>query len=122
MRILLADKQPQVRFALRVLLERQSGYEVVGEAVNTDDLLSQTKISRPDLVLLDWDLPGLAKIGSIAPLKRHCPHLFVAVLSGRLEARHAALSAGADTFVSKSEPPEILLAAIKSYQRKQALG
>lgn len=118
MRILLADKQPQVRFALKVLLERQSGYEVVGEAVSTEELLLQTQTAHPDLVLLDWDLPGLEKIKSVAPLKQYCPHLFVAVLSGRFEARHAALSAGADAFVSKSEPPEVLLTTIRNYQHK----
>ena len=116
MRILLADNQSHVRFALRVLLERQPGFEVVGEAVAIDDLLSKTKTSHPDLILLDWDLPGLTTIGSIATIKKERPKLFITVISGRLEAQQAALVAGADAFVSKSEPPERLLAAIRNQQ------
>jgi hypothetical protein len=48
--ILLADRQPKVRFALRVLLERHPNFVVVGAAVNADDLVSQTKAKRPDLI------------------------------------------------------------------------
>jgi two-component system response regulator DesR len=112
MHILLADDQPRVRFALRVLLERQPGLMVVGEASNADDLLIQVETTRPDLVLLGWELPGLAGIGSLSALRKVCPDLHVIALSGRLGARRAALTAGADAFVSKADPPERLLAAI----------
>ena len=59
MRILIADDQPKVRFAMRVLLDRQPGLVVVGEAVHADSLLAQAAKACPDLVLLDWELPGL---------------------------------------------------------------
>jgi DNA-binding NarL/FixJ family response regulator len=120
MRILLADNQPRVRFALRVLLERQPGLQVVGEAVDANGLLDQTKATRPDLVLLGWELPGLVAIGSLPALRRVCSDLLVIVLSGRPEARRASLDAGADAFVSKSDPPDRLLAAIgKQEQAKR---
>jgi len=56
MRILLADSRAKVRFALRVLLERQPGFQVVGEVATPQDLPSQTASLHPDLVLLDWEL------------------------------------------------------------------
>lgn len=112
MRILLADDQPQVRFALRVLLERQPGLTVVGEAADAETLLSQAGAVCPDLVLLGWELPGPAMNGLLLALRETCPKVLVIALSGRLEAHQAALSAGADAFVSKSDPPERLLAAI----------
>jgi DNA-binding NarL/FixJ family response regulator len=112
MRILIADDQPRVRFALRVLLERQPGFEVVGEAVDAEDLLAQVRAACPDLVLLGWELPGLAGVNSLAALRKLCPDLPVVALSGRLEARRTALAAGADTFASKADPPERLLTAI----------
>ena len=59
MLILLADGQPKVRFGLRVLLERQSGFTIVEEADNAEDLLSKAQITHPDLILLGWELPGL---------------------------------------------------------------
>jgi len=62
MQILLADNQPKVRLGLRVLLERQPGFKVVGEAANAEELLARIEADRPDLVLLGWELPGLARV------------------------------------------------------------
>lgn len=113
MRILLADAQAKVRFALRVLLERQPGFEVVGEAKSTEDLLARAAISCPDVVLLDWNLAGAVTARLLLALRRDCPGVGIIVLSGRPEASRAALAAGADAFVSKGNPPEHLLAAIQ---------
>jgi DNA-binding NarL/FixJ family response regulator len=113
MRILVADEQHKVRFALRVLLERQPGHEVIGEATNAKDLLDQVQVVCPDVVLLSWELPGLARDDQLSALHEICPDLVVIALSGRLEARRAALAAGADFFVSKGDQPERLLAAIE---------
>ncbi len=113
MRILLADDQPKVRFALRVLLEREPGLAIVGEASDGDDLLNRTATTLPDIVLLGWELPGLTATDSLPLLRRIRPDILVIALSVRSEARRAALSAGADAFVSKGDPPERLLAAIR---------
>lgn len=112
MRILLADSQAKVRFALRVLLARQQDLEVVGEAAGVDELLSRAAALCPDLVLLDWSMAAPLAAGLLLALRRDCPGLGIIVLSGRPEARDAALTAGADAFVSKGNPPEHLLAAI----------
>jgi DNA-binding NarL/FixJ family response regulator len=112
MRILLADNQPKVRFGLRVLLERQPGLKVAGEATSAEELLAQTETTCPDLLLLDWELPGLAGGDLLSALRAVCPDLFVIVLSGRTEVRRAVLDAGADAFVFKCDPPERLLAAV----------
>ena len=113
MRILLADGRPKVRFALRVLLARQPRFEVVGEASNVYQLLAQVGMVCPDLVLLGWELPGLASLESLNALYDVCPGLSVIALSGRPEARKAALLAGANGFVSKADPPDRLLAEIE---------
>ncbi len=115
MHVLVADDQPTVRFALRVLLERQPGLNVVGEVANAEDLLTQVEAICPELVLLGWELPGLAAKSTISALRKTCPRLFVIALSGRPEARRAALDAGADIFVSKGDPPERLLVAIENF-------
>ena len=112
MRILLADHRLKVRFALRALLEQRPEVEIVGEAVDAEDLLAQVETVCPDLVLLDWKLQGLSAVDLLPSLRRVCPKTCVIVLSGRPEARRAALDAGADAFVSKTDPPGRLLAAI----------
>ena len=113
MRILIADDWPNVQIGLRVLLEQQPGFEVVGEVLDAEQVLAQLETACPDLVLLGWELPGLVGVDLLPALRRVCPNLYVIALSGRSEARRAALSAGADAFVSKMDPPERLLAAIR---------
>jgi DNA-binding NarL/FixJ family response regulator len=84
MRVLLADDRPKTRFALRLLLERQPGIQVVGEAADAEELLVLAMATFPDVVLLDWELPNLAIDGSsLSALRRVCPHLCVIALSGR---------------------------------------
>ena len=56
MRIMVADYQLKVRFALRTLLSRQPGVEVAGEAATAEELLAQVPKTQPDLVLLQWRL------------------------------------------------------------------
>lgn len=119
MRVLLADDQSKVRSALQLLLEQQPGIHVLGEAVDTTGLLSWVKAMCPDLVLLDWELPGLPRHDVLSALRARCPHLKVIALSGRPEARQAALTAGADAFVSKGDPPEQLLAAVNDCCHEQ---
>ena len=118
-RVLLADDQPKVRSALRLLLEQQPGVSILGEAVDVTGLLDWVKATCPDLVLLDWELPGLESDSLLPALREFCPCLAVIALSGRPEARRAALDAGVDAFVSKGDPPERLLAAVNDCCYKQ---
>lgn len=119
MRILLADDQTKVRFALRVLLERQPGFEVVGEAVDAKGLLAQAEAGCPEVVLLDWELPGLEAGESLASLRKICPDAVVIALSGQLDVRQAAVAAGANAFVCKCDPPQKLLRTIENSRDTQ---
>lgn len=112
MRVLLADDQSRVRFALAVLLRRYPGADVVGEAADGAALLDQVRVVSPDVVLLGWELPGLTEAGGVAALRQAHPGLVIIGLSGRPEAARAAFTAGVDEFVSKVDPPDRLIAAI----------
>ena len=112
MRILIADTQPKVRFALQVLLQRQPDLKVVGEAIDAESLLEEVETACPDVLLLGWELPGMDMDCLVPSLRESCPGIVVIALSGRLEAHRAASELGVDAFVSKSSPPDQLLAAI----------
>lgn len=112
MRILIADAQPKVRFALHVLLQRQPGLEVVGEAIDAESLHEQAIAACPDAVLVGWELPGMDMECLIPSLRESCPGMVVIALSGRPEAKQASSEIGVDAFVSKSSPPDQLLNAI----------
>jgi DNA-binding NarL/FixJ family response regulator len=122
MRILIADDEPRVRSALRLLLRQYPGVVVVGEAGNVERALELAARHRPDLVLLDWDLPGRGGPAALDGLHAAQQGLTVIALSGRSEARRAALDAGVDAFVSKGDPPERLLATLQAVLRTVPRG
>jgi DNA-binding NarL/FixJ family response regulator len=112
MRVIVADDQPEVRSALRLLLEEKPGIDVIAEVRNSKELLRQVKLESPELVLLDWELPGAKPEELISSLHSLSPVLSVVALSSRPQMRQAALDAGARDFVCKSEPPERLMATL----------
>ena len=114
MRILLVDDQPKVRLGLRLLLEQEQDMTVVAEAGDAGSLLAQVEESLPDLILLDWSMGDSAAAEQVTVLRQACPDLAVIVLSAQAGVEEAALAAGADAFVSKVDPPELLLATIRA--------
>ena len=113
--ILIGDAQPRVRFGLRLLLEQQPGWRVTGEAEDAHLLLDHIRLGCPDLVLLDWELPGMPVTELLATIRRACPRLRVVFMSSKDELRQAALQAGADIFAYKADSPEKLLEQIRGF-------
>lgn len=102
-RVFLADSQPEVRSALRLLLA-DLNMQVVGEAADWAATLIKASGTQPDMLLVDWDL--IPTNTSLLELRTTCPAAVVIVLISHLDARQqAALSAGADAFISKGETP-----------------
>jgi DNA-binding NarL/FixJ family response regulator len=117
MNIIVADRQDRVRFALRILLERMLGQKVMGEASNASELSSLAARTNPDILVLEWELPGLDAAAGLQELLQLHPMLMVIVTSSASGARQAALDAGADAFVNKAAPPEALLEAVSACLR-----
>jgi DNA-binding NarL/FixJ family response regulator len=81
--------------------------EVAGVAADWATTLTQAPVSRADLLLVDWDLLSSEPNEALNDLRQACPAALVIVLISHLDARQqAALSAGADAFISKNETPE----------------
>ena len=105
-RVYLADAKPEERSALRLLI-LDLKMEVVGEAADWLTTLAQVPISRTDILVVDWDLLPSEPSTALEELRKACPAALVIVLISHLDARQqAALSAGADAFISKGETPE----------------
>lgn len=105
-RVYLADAKSEERSALRLLI-LDLKMEVVGEAADWLTTLAQVPISRTDILLVEWDLLPSEPSTALEELRKACPAALVIVLISHLDARQqAALSAGADAFISKGETPE----------------
>ncbi len=117
-RILLADDNPGLRSALRLLLETRLEFELIVEARDMEHVLAQVEDSQPDCIILDWELPGRPTRERVSVLRTLVPHLKVIAFSARPESKQAALAEGAEAFISKNEPPLLILDKIqKIYQQ-----
>jgi DNA-binding NarL/FixJ family response regulator len=113
MRIVLAERRPIVRVALRALLEQDQEVRVVGEAVDVDELLVKAGEICPELVLLDWTLVGRDPAKLLSSLHDLCPSVRIIVMSADPGGRASSLEAGADSFVSMSDAPDTLLRTLE---------
>jgi len=113
MRIVVGDRDVRVRSALRMLLREEPGVTLVGESSDLPSLVAQVKELKPDLILLDWELPGRPAAALLLARERLEYKPRVIVFSARPESREVILAAGADAFVSKGDPPEALLSAFR---------
>jgi DNA-binding NarL/FixJ family response regulator len=105
-RVYVADAKPEERSALRLLL-LDLKMNVVGEAADWATTLAEAPVSRTDMLLIEWDLIPNSPTAALDKLRKACPAALVIVLISHLDARQqAALSAGADAFISKGETPE----------------
>lgn len=112
MKILLADDNPEVRSALRLLLEQEPLSAMVSEVADAQGFIAHLSENCPTVVLLDWELPGLHTNNFLCLIRSRCPEMKVIALSSKFEARQEALAARVDAFVSKAEPPEKIMSAL----------
>lgn len=104
-----------MRNGLRRLLDDERDFEVVGEAADTTSALQLVRGHRPDVLVLDLNMPGGSPQSAISSIRRFAPHTRIIVLS--MEHNHAAVGAaydaGAAAFVAKEAAAEQLVAAIR---------
>ncbi len=111
-RILIADCQPRTRGSLRALLATWPNIGEIQEAKCGAEAVQSIEDFCPDLVLMGVRLPDLDGLDATRSIKRRWPHIKVIVLSSYADYEADARAAGADAFVHKGEPPELLLKAL----------
>ena len=112
-RILIAEVEAKARRALREYLQAQPGLDVVAEAADGGGLLEGAETTCPDLVLLEWDLPGQPKADLFTALRNLEPQPLVVVYGNRPEFSSPAMDAGADAYVYKGQGPWQVLTTIR---------
>ncbi|OXM69084.1 response regulator transcription factor [Amycolatopsis vastitatis] len=114
-RLLLADDQALVREALCALLALEDDFEVVASVGRGDEVAAAAREHRPDVALLDIEMPGLDGLAAAAVLAAQVPDCRVVMLTtfGRAGYLRRAMEAGAAGFVVKDAPADVLADAIR---------
>jgi two-component system, NarL family, response regulator DesR len=114
-RLLVADDQELIRSAFVALLTLQPDFEVVATVGRGDEVVAAAKAHRPDIALLDIEMPGLDGLAAAGVLHQEVPECRSLILTtfGRPGYLRRAMEAGASGFVVKDAPPEQLVDAIR---------
>jgi DNA-binding NarL/FixJ family response regulator len=122
MRLVIADDHGVVRSGLRLLLDRQADMEVVGEAADGAEAVSETLAHAPDLAILDVAMPRLTGLQATREIKRLAPDVDVLILSMHDDERYLfeALKAGAGGYVLKQKADRELVDAVRAVGRGDA--
>ena len=122
--VLLADDQSLVRAGFRMILESEGDITVVGEAANGEQAAAATRRLRPDVVLMDIQMPesdGLAATRQITAEAGARSRVLILTTFERDEYVFEALQAGASGFLLKNAPPEELVHAVRVVASGDAL-
>ena len=114
-RLLLADDQALVRGALVALLDLESDLEVVAEVARGDEVLAAVEQHRPDVALIDVEMPGMDGIAATAAVRAEHPEVRVLIVTtfGRPGFLRRAMQSGASGFVVKDTPAAQLADAVR---------
>ncbi len=121
--VLVADDQSMVRAGFRMLLSGEDGIDVVAEASTGREAVDKVARFKPDVVLMDIRMPELDGLQATREILSANPGARILVLTtfDLDEYIYEALSAGASGFVLKDDPPEQLIAAIRTVAAGDAL-
>ncbi len=123
-RVLLVDDHAVVREGYRRLIEKHEGIEVVAEANDAASAYKAFKASKPDVVIADISMPGRGGIDLVRQIRQLDGHARILMFTMHADASYAQQSfrAGARGYITKSSPPDILVAAIRNvYAGRTAL-
>jgi len=120
-RILLVDDQSSVRRGLAMRLQLEPDMAIVGEAEDGMTALSAASVLRPDVLVMDYEMPGLNGVETARKLGEMGSASRVVMLSihDNPTVKQEAADAGIEAFVAKHQPSEVLLAAIRDAAENQ---
>jgi DNA-binding NarL/FixJ family response regulator len=112
--ILIVDDERLVRDGLKKLVAPIPEFEVVGEVANGQEAIQWVAANLPNIVIMDVKMPVMDGLKATRHIKKLNLPVKVIVVSASINGETEALDAGADAFVSKYDPSERLLAALRS--------
>jgi two-component system, NarL family, response regulator DesR len=120
-RVLLAEDQAMIREALAALLSFEDDIEVVAQVGRGDEVVEAALAARPDVALLDIEMPGMDGLAAAAALKRTSPDTKIVILTtfGRPGYLRRAMESGVSAFIVKDSPADKLAQTIRQVRDGQ---
>ena len=118
-RIAIADDHASVREALRTTIAAESGLNVVGLAIDGDDALRVVRTLRPDVLVLDNDMPKRRGLDVLRAIRAEATETNVVFFTLDESVRDPALAGGAAAVVTKDQPIGVLIAEIRKAARRR---
>ena len=114
--ILIVDDHEQVRKILRDFLERETGFEVCGEAVDGYDAVQKAQELKPDLIILDMSMPRMTGMAAAPALKKMLPQIPILLLTSYQAALKGfdVRAVGIDAVVPKGGQMSLLADSVQS--------
>ena len=121
--VVVADDHPLVRSGIRAVCNTSADIELVGEAADGQQAIDEVQRLRPDVVLMDLEMPNLGGIAAIRRIVEDCPATTVLVLTmfDDDDSVAAAVAAGANGYLLKGSDGDDILAALRSAAAGQAV-
>ncbi len=118
-RVILVDDHDLVRTGISHIIEKEAGIEIVGEAGSGEEGVRLAKEIRPDVVMMDVNMPGLGGLEATRRIRRALPHTKVIILTVHADAPfpNHLLDAGASGYLTKGCAASDLTDAIRSVNR-----
>jgi len=118
MKVLIAEEDPKLRYAIQVLAQEQSGWTVAGVVDSMEALVELVPAVHPDMVIMDMDMPGVSYRKIEQSIESHVNKIVCLV---SLPINHTSLTTGMipkRIWISKTESPENLVEIFRTFEEK----
>lgn len=120
--IAIIEDNPQYRTAISIILQLNEDFRLIHKLENCDEMLGRFEIEKPDVVLMDIDMPGMNGIKAVWELKKRWSELKIIMLTvfEDEEKIFGAIKAGANGYLLKKDSPQKILDAILAVNRGES--
>jgi DNA-binding NarL/FixJ family response regulator len=120
--IAIIDDNAQYRTTLSIILQLNEKFRLIHKLENCDEMIGRFQVERPDVVLMDINMPGMSGIEGVWELKKYLPEIKVIMLTVFEEDDQifGAIKAGAKGYLLKKDSPQKILDAIEAVERGES--